>query len=99
MFVRQQYRREYGKGLPHKKPIASETDACKMKSFARLGGLKEAPASIGGEYFTVPQKSYGELVKFLPRFFQKAGGFQRRSLWWVFKGKALKNILLKIIFL
>jgi len=23
-----------------------------MKSFARLGGLKEAPASIGGEYFT-----------------------------------------------
>ena len=40
MFVRQQYRREYGKGLPHKKPIASETDACKMKSFARLGGLK-----------------------------------------------------------
>ena len=53
MFVRQQYRREYGKGLPHKKPIASETDACKMKSFARLGGLKEAPASIGGEYFTV----------------------------------------------
>ena len=52
MFVRQQYRREYGKGLPHKKPIASETDACKMKSFARLGGLKEAPASIGGEYFT-----------------------------------------------
>jgi hypothetical protein len=38
--------------LPHKKPIASETDACKMKSFARLGGLKEAPASIGGEYFT-----------------------------------------------
>jgi len=53
LFVRQQYRREYGKGLPHKKPIASETDACKMKSFARLGGLKEAPASIGGEYFTV----------------------------------------------
>ena len=52
MFVRQQYRREYGKGLPHKKPIASETDARKMKSFARLGGLKEAPASIGGEYFT-----------------------------------------------
>ena len=52
MFVRQQYRREYGKGLPHKKTIASETDACKMKSFARLGGLKEAPASIGGEYFT-----------------------------------------------
>ena len=52
MSVRQQYRREYGKGLPHKKPIASETDACKMKSFARLGGLKEAPASIGGEYFT-----------------------------------------------
>ena len=55
MFVRQQYRREYGKGLPHKKPIASETDACKMKSFARLGGLKEAPASIGGEYFTFPK--------------------------------------------
>ena len=53
MFVRQQYRREYGKGLPHKKPIASETDACKMKSFVRLGGLKEAPASIGGEYFTL----------------------------------------------
>ena len=52
MFVRQQYRREYGKGLPHKKPIASETDARKTKSFARLGGLKEAPASIGGEYFT-----------------------------------------------
>jgi len=52
LFVRQQYRREYGKGLPHKKPIASEADACKMKSFARLGGLKEAPASIGGEYFT-----------------------------------------------
>ncbi len=52
MFVRQQYRREYGKGLPHKKPIASETDARKMQSFARLGGLKEAPASIGGEYFT-----------------------------------------------
>ena len=52
MFVRQQYRREYGKGLPHKKPIALETDARKMKSFARLGGLKEAPASIGGEYFT-----------------------------------------------
>ena len=23
-----------------------------MQSFARLGGLKEAPASIGGEYFT-----------------------------------------------
>jgi len=39
--------------LPHKKPIASETDARKMKSFARLGGLKEAPASIGGEYFTI----------------------------------------------
>ena len=57
MFVRQQYRREYGKGLPHKKPIASETDACKMKSFARLGGLKEAPASIGGEYFTKFNKS------------------------------------------
>ena len=52
MSVRQQYRREYGKGLPHKKPIASETDARKMKSSARLGGLKEAPASIGGEYFT-----------------------------------------------
>jgi len=52
LFVRQQYRREYGKGLPHKKTIASETDACKMKSFARLGGLKEALASIGGEYFT-----------------------------------------------
>jgi len=40
--------------LPHKKPIALETDARKMKSFARLGGLKEAPASIGGEYFTIP---------------------------------------------
>ena len=53
MSVRQQYRREYGKGSPHKKPIASETDARKMKSSARLGGLKEAPASIGGEYFTV----------------------------------------------
>ena len=53
MSVRQQYRREYGKGLPHKKPIASETDARKMKSSARLGGLKEAPASIGGEYFTI----------------------------------------------
>ena len=53
MSVRQQYRREYGKGLPHKKPIASETDARKMKSSARLGGLKEAPASIGGEYFTL----------------------------------------------
>jgi len=39
--------------LPHKKPIASETDARKMKSSARLGGLKEAPASIGGEYFTL----------------------------------------------
>ena len=39
--------------MPHKKPIASETDARKMKSFARLGGLKEAPASIGGEYFTI----------------------------------------------
>jgi len=38
--------------LPHKKPIASETDARKMNSSARLGGLKEAPASIGGEYFT-----------------------------------------------
>ena len=38
--------------MPHKKPIASETDARKMQSFARLGGLKEAPASIGGEYFT-----------------------------------------------
>ena len=38
--------------MPHKKPIASETDARKMKSSARLGGLKEAPASIGGEYFT-----------------------------------------------
>ena len=24
-----------------------------MQSFARLGGLKEAPASIGGEYFTL----------------------------------------------
>ena len=24
-----------------------------MQSFARLGGLKEAPASIGGEYFTI----------------------------------------------
>ena len=58
MFVRQQYRREYGKGLPHKKPIASETDACKMKSFARLGGLKEAPASIGGEYFTKNRVKY-----------------------------------------
>ena len=58
MFVRQQYRREYGKGSPHKKPIASETDARKMKSYVRLGGLKEAPASIGGEYFTSsPQKS------------------------------------------
>ena len=53
MSVRQQYRREYGKGLPHKKPIASETDARKMKSSARLGGLKEAPASTGGEYFTL----------------------------------------------
>ena len=53
MFVRQQYRREYGKGSPHKKPIASETDARKMKSYVRLGGLKEAPASIGGEYFTI----------------------------------------------
>ncbi len=53
MFVRQQYRREYGKGLPHKKPIASKTDVRKMKSFARLGGLKETPASIGGEYFTI----------------------------------------------
>ena len=53
MFVRQQYRREYGKGSPHKKPIASETDARKMKSYVRLGGLKEAPASIGGEYFTL----------------------------------------------
>jgi len=50
--VRQQYHREYGKGLPHKKTIASETDARKMNSSARLGGLKEAPASIGGEYFT-----------------------------------------------
>ena len=40
------------KGLPHKKPIASETDARKMKPYVRLGGLKEAPASIGGEYFT-----------------------------------------------
>ena len=39
--------------MPHKKPIASETDARKMQSFARLGGLKEAPASIGGEYFTL----------------------------------------------
>ena len=38
--------------MPHKKPIASETDARKMKSYVRLGGLKEAPASIGGEYFT-----------------------------------------------
>ncbi len=39
--------------MPHKKPIASETDSRKMKSFARLGGLKEAPVSIGGEYFTL----------------------------------------------
>ena len=39
--------------MPHKKPIASETDARKMKSYVRLGGLKEAPASIGGEYFTL----------------------------------------------
>ena len=46
------FSREYGKGLPHKKPIASETDARKMQSFARLGGLKEAPTSIGSEYFT-----------------------------------------------
>ena len=53
MFVRQQYRREYGKGSPHKKHIASETDARKMESSAMLGGLKEAPASIGGEYFTL----------------------------------------------
>ncbi len=36
----------------HRLYIASETDARKMQSFARLGGLKEAPASIGGEYFT-----------------------------------------------
>jgi hypothetical protein len=34
-----------------------ENDACKMKSSARLGGLKEAPASIGGEYFTVAENS------------------------------------------
>ena len=61
MFVRQQYRREYGKGLPH--TIASETDACKMKSFARLGGLKEAPASIGGEYFTTNSTIYQRTVK------------------------------------
>lgn len=26
------------KGLPHKKSIVSETDACKMKSFMQLGG-------------------------------------------------------------
>ena len=24
-----------------------------MKSYVRLGGLKEAPASIGGDYFTI----------------------------------------------
>ena len=53
MFVRQQYRRKYGKGLPHKKPIASEIDARKMKSSARLGGLKEALAYIGVKYFTM----------------------------------------------
>ena len=29
-----------------------------MQSFARLGGLKEAPASIGGEYFTYMKKRY-----------------------------------------
>ena len=29
-----------------------------MKSFARLGGLKEAPASIGGEYFTKNRVKY-----------------------------------------
>ncbi len=67
MFVRQQYRREYGKGLPHKKPIASETDARKMQSFARLGGLKEAPASIGGEHFT----SCLQVFKFFLKIFQK----------------------------
>ncbi len=52
MFVRQQ---------PPKKPIASETDARKMKSFARLGGLKEAPASIGGEYFTAHTICFGSM--------------------------------------
>ena len=69
MFVRQQYRREYGKGLPHKKPIASETDARKMKSFARLGGLKEAPASIGGEYFTLKHFGFnGIIIQLKPTF-------------------------------
>ena len=63
MSVRQQYRREYGKGLPHKKPIASETDARKMKSSVRLGGLKEAPASIGGEYFTILPNNTKKLVQ------------------------------------
>ena len=63
MFVRQQYRREYGKGSPHKKPIASETDARKMKSSVRLGGLKEAPASIGGEYFTLFTRQQHEQKK------------------------------------
>ena len=61
MSVRQQYRREYGKGLPHKKPIASETDARKMKSSVRLGGLKEAPVSIGGEYFTIKENQINKL--------------------------------------
>ena len=42
------------------------------------------------------------LLKFLPSFFQKAGGFQRQSLWqdfkggaqWDFKGNALNDIML-----
>ena len=42
----------FDKVLDILKAIASETDARKMKSSVRLGGLKEAPASIGGEYFT-----------------------------------------------
>ena len=74
MSVRQQYRREYGKGLPHKKPIASETDARKMNSSARLGGLKEAPASIGGEYFTCRKQDITEN----PPIYRKAGT-KRRS--------------------
>ena len=49
--------------MPHKKTIATETDAHKMQSFARLGRLKEAPASIGGEYFTILPNNTKKLVQ------------------------------------
>ena len=58
--------------------IASETDARKMQSFARLGGLKEAPASIGGEYFTcsiVFIRTCGEVFSEVFLFFREGEYF------------------------